>query len=159
MDGDGLLRVKTRITQREDSDEFQCPVVLPSNYELVKRLVRERRQQSLHVGVQVILSDLCQHFWILMGRKMVRGVIAKCVQRKRWAAKGIETIPTPLPEERAWDTLVFEVNEVDFTGSLYLKEGEKMWIMLRTCAVYHAEHFQLITNLSTNGFMLGWEGL
>jgi hypothetical protein len=51
--------------------------------------------------------------------------------------------------------LVFEVNEVDLSRSLYLKEGEKMWIMLYTCAVYHAVHFKLITNLSTNGFMLG----
>ena len=75
-------------------------VVLPSNYKLVKRLVRERRLQSLHAGVQVILSDLCQHFWILRGRKMVRGVIEKCVQRKRCASRGIEIIPTPLPEER-----------------------------------------------------------
>lgn len=82
-------------------------------------------------------------------------MIAKRVQRKRCAAKGIETNPTPLPEERVQDTLVFEVHEVDLTGSLYLKEGEKMWIMLCTCAVYHALHFKLITNLSTNGFMLG----
>jgi len=80
-------------------------------------------------------------------------VIAKCVQRKRCAAKGIETIPTPLPEERVQDTLVFEVNEVDLTGSLYLQEGEKMWIILCPCAVYHAMHFKLITNLSTDGFM------
>jgi hypothetical protein len=57
---------------------------------------------------------------------MVRGVIAKCVQRKRCAAKRIDTIPMPLSGERVRDTLVFEVNEVDLTGSLYLKEGEKM---------------------------------
>jgi len=115
--------VNTRITRREDSDEFRSPVVLPLNYELVKRLVRERHQQSLYVGVQVIISDLHQHFYILRGRKLVRGVIAKCVQRRRCAAKGTETIPMPLPEERVQDTLVFEVNEVDLTGSLYLKGG------------------------------------
>jgi len=57
---------------------------------------------------------------------MARGVIAKCVQRQRCAAKGIDPIPTPLSGERVRDTLVFEVNEVDLTGSLYLKEGEKM---------------------------------
>jgi len=101
-------------------------MVLPSLYELVRRLVRKRHQQSLHVGVQVIPSDLRQHSWILRGRKMVRGVIAKCVQRKNCAAKGTETIPMPLPEERVRDTLVFEVNEVDLNGSLYLKEGQKM---------------------------------
>jgi hypothetical protein len=28
-DEDDLLRVKTTITQREESDEFQCPVVNP----------------------------------------------------------------------------------------------------------------------------------
>jgi hypothetical protein len=57
---------------------------------------------------------------------MVQGVIAKCVQRKRCVAKGIDTIPMPLSGKRVRDTLVFEVNEVDLTRSLYLKEGEKM---------------------------------
>jgi hypothetical protein len=51
--------------------------------------------------------------------------------------------------------LVFKIIEVGLTVSLYLKEGEKMWVMLCTCAVYHAVHLKLITNLSTNGFMLG----
>ena len=36
-----------------------------------------------------------------------------------------------------------------------MKEEEKMWIMLCTCAVYHAVHFKLITNLSANDLMLG----
>ena len=43
---------------------------------------------------------------------------------------------------------------MDLTKSLYLKKSERTWISLLTCAVYSAVHFELIKNLSTNGFML-----
>ena len=35
---------------------------------------------------------------------------------------------------------------MDFTGSLYLKKGGKIWVLLFTCAVYHAVHLELITS-------------
>lgn len=69
MDRDGLLLVTTRINQRDDNQDFRYPIVLPSNHELVKRMVTDRHLQSSHVRVHVILNDLCQQFWILRGRK------------------------------------------------------------------------------------------
>jgi len=79
MDRDGLLLVMTRINQRDNNQDFRYPVVLPSNHELVKRMVRDEHLQSSHVRY-IILNNLRQQFWILRGRKTVQGMIVKCIQ-------------------------------------------------------------------------------
>ncbi|GFY51423.1 integrase catalytic domain-containing protein [Trichonephila inaurata madagascariensis] len=42
---------------------------------------------------------------------------------------------------------------VDLTGPLYLKDKRKGWVVLFTCAVFRAVHFELITSLSTAAFL------
>ncbi|KAJ8909750.1 hypothetical protein NQ315_014019 [Exocentrus adspersus] len=51
------------------------------------------------------------------------------------------------------DAVPFEVTGVDYTGPLYLRSGEKVWVGLLTCAIYHAVHLELTTSLSTQSFM------
>jgi hypothetical protein len=155
VDEEGLVRVKTKISWRKDEENFRSPVILPSDHELVKRLIRERHLLASHAGTQFVLNDLRQQFWILRGRKTVRGVLSKCVRCRRYSAKNIETTPPPLPEDRVRDALIFEVTGVDVAGPMYLKGGEKTWILLFTCAVYRAVHLELITSLSTPEFLLG----
>ena len=58
-------------------------------------------------------------------------------------------------ENRVRDAFVFEVTGVNLAGPLYLKEEKKLCILLFTYAVYCAVHFELVTSLSTNSFMLG----
>ncbi|GFS84352.1 integrase catalytic domain-containing protein [Trichonephila clavipes] len=58
--------------------------------------------------------------------------------------------------ESKWvrDAGVFEVIGIDLAGPLFLKNGEKVWVVLYTCAVYRAVHLELVTALSTNNFLL-----
>ncbi|XP_071040006.1 uncharacterized protein [Parasteatoda tepidariorum] len=135
IDNDGIRRLKTKITRRSDDDNFLCPIVLPSKHEIVDKLIRERHLKSLHAGVQFVLADIRQQFWILKGRKTIQGVILKYVRCRRHDSRGVESVPTPLPEDRIRDSLVFEVSGVDLAGPLHLKDGKKTWILLFTCAV------------------------
>ncbi|GFS99472.1 integrase catalytic domain-containing protein [Trichonephila clavipes] len=59
-----------------------------------------------------------------------------------------------LPADRVRDAGVFEVIGIDLAGPLFLKNGEKVWVVLYTCAVYRAVHLELVTALSTNNFLL-----
>jgi len=153
-DEESFVRVKIKITWRKDEENFWSPLVLLSDHELVKRLIRERHLQASHAGTQFLLNDLRQQIWILRERKTVRGVLTKCVRCRRFTAKSIETPPPPLPEDRVGDALIFQVTGVDVAGPMYLKGGEKIWILLFTCEVYRAVHLDLITSLSTPDFML-----
>ncbi|XP_043469421.1 uncharacterized protein LOC122503064 [Leptopilina heterotoma] len=61
--------------------------------------------------------------------------------------------PAVLPEERIRDAKVFEIVGVDLAAPIFLKDGTKAWICLFTCAIYRALHLELVTTLSTEGFL------
>jgi hypothetical protein len=101
------------------------------------------------------LSKLQKKFWILRGRRTVRKELSRCARFKIHEQKGIQVVPGTLPEDRVGEASVFEVTGVDLAGPLFLKEGRKCWIIMFTCAVYRAIHLELVTSLSTKGFLLG----
>ncbi|GFX84171.1 integrase catalytic domain-containing protein [Trichonephila clavipes] len=62
--------------------------------------------------------------------------------------------PVSLPGDRVNDAAVFEVVGVDLAGPLYVKGGQKSWIVLFTCATYRAVHLELTSSLSTDAFFV-----
>jgi len=65
----------------------------------------------------------------------------------------------PLPRSRVGSAIPFAVTGVDFTGALYVKEhvGEcKAYICLFTCASTRAIHLEIVTDLSTETFLLAF---
>jgi len=110
-------------------------------------------EKACHVGVQGLLSLLRERFWILKGRKTIRGILTKCVACRRHGARHISTIPPVLPEPRVRDAAVFETTGVDMAGPLFLKDCRKVWVCLYTCAVYRAVHLELTSSLSTESFL------
>ncbi|GFX27146.1 putative RNA-directed DNA polymerase from transposon X-element [Trichonephila clavipes] len=55
------------------------------------------------------------------------------------------------------DAVTWPTNQlqcIDLAGPLFLKNGEKVWVVLYTCAVYRAVHLELVIALSTNNFLL-----
>lgn len=58
-----------------------------------------------------------------------------------------------LPPDRIRDAIAFEVTGIDMAGPVFLKDNQKAWICLFTCAIYRAVHLDLVTSLSTSGFL------
>ncbi|GFW22563.1 integrase catalytic domain-containing protein, partial [Trichonephila clavipes] len=54
------------------------------------------------------------------------------------------------------DAAVFEIVRVDLAGPLYVKHGDKVWIVLYTCAIYRALHLELVSYISTAVFLLSF---
>jgi len=151
-DEDGILRTKTSIISREDTENFTCPIILPSDHPVVHRLIFEKHKE-LHSGVTTLMANLREKFWICKTRKTVRQVISKCVKCQRFSAGRIETEPGVPPTDRVRDASIFEVVGIDLAGPLYLRDGRKSWIVLFTCAIYRAVHLELTTSLSTDAFL------
>ncbi|GFS52840.1 integrase catalytic domain-containing protein [Trichonephila inaurata madagascariensis] len=63
----------------------------------------------------------------------------------------------PLPRDRIEHSPPFAVTGLDFTGPIYVKNSkEKFHILLCTCAVTRALHLELVTNLTTEAFLLAF---
>ncbi|KFM74429.1 hypothetical protein X975_12745, partial [Stegodyphus mimosarum] len=108
-DESGILTLKTKLTFREDTEEFKIPAVLPSNHEVVKRLVRYYHEKNAHAGTQILINILRERFWILNARKTVRSLINQCTVCRRFSAKKLETYTAPPPEDRLREAAVFEI--------------------------------------------------
>lgn len=149
----GLLRTKTIISNRLDDFNFRCPTVLDPKHLLTERIIHYTHVRLKHAGINITMNNLRERFWILRCRKTVRAVIHKCTICRRYATKRMEAPPTVLPEDRVRDAATFKVTGIDYAGPLYLSGGQKAYICLFTCAIYRAIHLELVTTLSTKGFL------
>ncbi|XP_050306311.1 uncharacterized protein LOC126743323 [Anthonomus grandis grandis] len=148
-----VLRLKSRVSNREDTEYFRFPVILPAKHPLVQSLIWFEHTKSCHVRTQGLLSLLREKYWILGGRRSIRSVISRCVVCKRQHGKPLVVQSPPLPLDRVRLAVPFEITGVDFAGPLFLRTGQKVWLCLFTCAVYRAVHLELCTSLSTAGFL------
>lgn len=153
LDENGLIRLKTKVCEKEDTFAFKYPVILPANHPIVKALILDYHKRNCHAGVQLLMNIIREEFWILGGRRSIRTVISKCIVCKRHRSKKLEAESGTLPLDRMRESAVFEVTGIDFAGPLYLKKGEKAWICLFTCATYRAIHLELVTSLSSDAFI------
>lgn len=134
-----LIRVKTKVSNREVINDFCSPVILSSStYAIVFRLIMDILKEIWHV-IQMIMANLRQHFWILGGWKTLKKIINLCVKGKRHISRKVDSIPIPLPLDRVQDSRAFEVTNIDLSGPLNLKSEKgtsKAWVYLFTCIVY-----------------------
>lgn len=152
-DQQGLWRVKTKLFMRKDYEDFKCPILLPKNHIAVKCLIRQEHLQSHHSGAPILRSTLRERFWIINSRIEARSTVHQCGRCRRFGSRKFTAPEAPLPLNRVRDAAVFEVTGIDLGGPLYLIGGSKAWFVVFTCAVYRAIHLELVTTLSTNGFI------
>jgi len=150
---DGLYHVKTKLTHREEAGGFYFPVLLPSSHPLVMLLIQWYHVKHHHAGTQFLMSSLRERFWILRARRAINKVVHKCPTCLRHSGKSFQVDPATLPAARTETLCAFQSTGVDLAGPLYLKNGEKAWLVLFTCAVYRCVHLDFVTSLSTETFL------
>lgn len=144
----GLLRLKTPITKRMDSEGFRYSYLLPRKHPLVRDLIN-----YCHAGSQFILSKLREKYWITQAKKTILNVIQRCITCQRFHSRKMGVIPAALPETRVKSGEVFDSTGIDLFGPLVLKNGLKIWGVLYTCAVYRAIHLDIVNSLNIKAFV------
>ncbi|XP_024872186.1 uncharacterized protein LOC112454821 [Temnothorax curvispinosus] len=150
---DSLIRMKSKILERDDSFSFRYPIVLLGENLLVQMMIREFHTRLGHVHVTALLNVLREEYWVIHGQKVARSIVRKCVVCAQQNAQPFTVATAPLPMNRVRDARVFEIVGVDFAGPLFLKNDVKAWVCIFTCAVYRAVNFELVSSLSTDKFI------
>ncbi|KAF2900956.1 hypothetical protein ILUMI_05237 [Ignelater luminosus] len=118
-DGNDLIRIKTKVSNRADVNDFCYPIVLPNHeHPVVFRLILDWHRDNSYAGMQMMTSIMRQRYWIIRGRKTARLVLSKCIRCKRHNVKRSESVPAPLPEARVRDAKVFEVTGTPISSAL-----------------------------------------
>ena len=159
LDQNGLLRLGGRLQESNLSYDEKHPVILPKKSYITKRIIWQVHEESMHGGVNIILTLIRQKYWVIQARQQIKKIINKCIKcRKLKGKSGMEPF-APLPRDRVTMGCPFQVTGIDFAGPLYVStensDRKKVYIMLFTCAVIRAVHLELVESLSTESCIMG----
>ena len=119
-------------------------------------IIQHAHAVQLHSGVNATFTTLRQQYWIPSTRQWIRSIIHRCVVCKKTSGKPYsKPDPPPLVKSQISQSNPFAVTGVDFTGTLYFRTTEserKVYLCLFTCAVTHALHLEVVTNLTVEYF-------
>ncbi|GFW47479.1 uncharacterized protein TNCV_2436981 [Trichonephila clavipes] len=132
-DNEGIIRVKTKITERKDDPNFIAPILMPSKCLLTTRLIEYYHLKHCHAGVQILMSILREKFWIMKTRKTAREVVMKCVPCRRYSSNSPMSEPVSLPQDRVKDA-----NAFDITGKAILTNEELLTVLCDCKAVVNS---------------------
>jgi len=116
FDKDGTIRIKTKLLNREDTELFRLPILLPKNHVIVDQFVREVHQKHNHAGIQTTMGILREEIWILQTRRKVKEIVHKCVTCRRFTAQSYDILSAPLPNNRTKNAKTFQTTGVDLAG-------------------------------------------
>ncbi|XP_070527735.1 uncharacterized protein [Cardiocondyla obscurior] len=160
LDDKGLLRIGGRLQASKLTFSQKHPILLPSQHQLTDKIIREIHENHFHTGIQTTLYILRRKFWLLDGRNQVRRIIRSCIRCRRFTPDTITYKMGNLPSSRIQRATPFDNTGIDFCGPFYIKEKKyknrsriKVYVCVFVCMVVKAIHLELVSDLSTDGFL------
>lgn len=156
---DQVLRVGGRLQSADLPFEAIHPAILPKNHHATTLVIRHYHEEGKHVrGVEGVLSDLRQRFWIVNGREEVKKYEFGCISCRKAKKKCCQQIMAPLPAGRVKVPIrAFASSGVDYGGPFLVKVTRrtkaKRYLCLFTCLASRAIHLEVAFSLDTPGFL------
>lgn len=120
--------------------------------------------QTLHGGIQLVLTELRRKYWILGRRNFIRKVIMKCVICARHKGRTAIQLMADLPESRVISHRPFLHTGMDLCGPIYLRtwkiRGSKIYkgyIIIFICMSVKAVHLEPVIDESTEAFLMAFQ--
>lgn len=162
MDENELIRVGGRLNNSVTfSYNKKHPILLCSKHIFTRLLFRHQHKVLFHAGPQLLLYTIRETWWPLRGRDLARNTVHKCVKCLRLKGKSFKMLMGNLPRARIEESYPFIRCGVDYAGPVYIlnRRGrgaklEKAYICLFVCFITRAIHLELVTDLTSNAYLL-----
>lgn len=160
IDQTGLLRVGGRLRNANLSHGARHPLLLPKDGHLVRLLAMDRHIKNSHSGCNALVAILQREFWILSARRLVRGVIFRCMSCYRLKASTMQPQMGDLPVDRVSESRPFTSVGTDFAGPFLVKSSQlrnaksvKAYLCVFVCLATKATHLEVVSALTTEAFV------
>ena len=154
---DDIIRVGGRIHRAPIAFEAANPMFLPKSHHVSMLIVRYYHHLLGEAGREHVLSIICQYFWILRRRSLVRQILSNCVSCRRRNAPTLQQVMADLPKERLVPYQPpFTYTGLDFFGPFYVKRSPstvKVYGCIFVCFNSRAVHSEDVTSLETDTFI------
>lgn len=161
MDENRIIRVGGRIQNSDFEYNKKHPVLICAKHAFSVLLFRYEHERTLHAGSQLLLFTLREAWWPVGGRNLAKKVTHACVTCARLRASTVSPIMGNLPAERLDPGFAFLHCGVDYAGPVLIlnRKGrgsklQKAYICLFVCFVTRAVHLELVSDLSSEGYIL-----
>ena len=152
LDSRGILRVKGRLHNSKLDFAQKHPIILPNTH-VSLLLIRAYHLLYEHAGVDHVVSQIRESFWIVKARRIAKTVVRYCVPCQKINSRPCNQVAPPLPEYRVVQNRPFSVVGLDFAGPLSCKGSNKKWyILLITCASVRAVHLEMTPSQNLTDF-------
>ncbi|GBO44240.1 hypothetical protein AVEN_157784-1 [Araneus ventricosus] len=151
------LRLGGRLQFAQVTSEEKHPLLLDGSHHFVQLLIRHTHVRLHHLGIRIVLSELRSNYWILRGREAIKRVIHGCLLCRLSKAPRGTQIEAPLPADRMTPCIPFSTTGIDFAGPLYVRNSKYLdtaYIALFTCSTTRALHIELVSDLTTDKFLM-----
>ena len=162
IDKRGILRVGGRLQNSQISFGQKHPILLHKNDQLTNCLIDYIHKKYFHAGPQLMRSTLSQQFWILNAKSAIKKRIFNCTTCIRFKGTASGQIMGNLPPNRIVPSRPFTNCGVDYAGPILTKRFkgrcnsiEKSYVAIFVCFATKAVHFELISDLTDEGFIAG----
>ena len=163
--GTDLIRLtgRTRFAEYLDKDT-RCPLLLDPADNFTTKLVQHFHQEVLrHVGgIKCLLCEINKQHWIVGGVPLLKSILKECYDCRRKNPGFKNQRMSALPDTRIPDpnncVPVFTFVAMDAAGPWTTRFGrgkttQKRWILVFRCAQVGAIHFEMLYDLSEDGFL------
>lgn len=160
IDNANLLRVGGRLSSSNYDYDTKHPILLHASHHITKMIVEHYHRVFLHAGPQLLLATLRHKYWIINGRNLTRKVTHACIKCCRFSGRTFQPIMGNLPEERLHAEYPFCNTAVDYAGPITIADRkgrgcklQKAYICIFVCLATRAVHIELVTDLTSQGFL------
>ena len=134
---DGLLESALR------SGERRVPT-LPELSHISTLIIDDAHRLCFHQGTRVTLSLLTAEY--MVRRRAVRRVVDTCHRCRRYKGLPYRSPEGGLPTFRTQPSRPFSKVGIDYLGPLFVRDHNKVWVLLITCATPRAVHLELVNS-------------
>ena len=140
--------------------DAKFPILMPKNSHFMAIYLRHLHLENCHAGAKALVAILRDRIWLINARKECTRVVRNCIHCFRYKPKLMNQIMGNLPADRVRALRPFKICGVDFCGPVNVtlkirgRPPVKMYIAIFVCFTSKAVHIELVTDLSSNSFIL-----
>ncbi|XP_075167480.1 uncharacterized protein LOC142239573 [Haematobia irritans] len=155
-----LIRVGGRLLNAPLPFNTKFPLLLPKSSHFVDLFVRNLHKENCHAGTRALVALSRERIWILNAREICKKIVRQCIHCFHYKPKLMNQIMGNLPSDRVKAIRPFLVVGVDFCGPVNVsvrirgRPPLKMYIAVFVCFTSKAVHLELVSNLSSDCFIL-----
>lgn len=161
VDAKGIIRVGGRLNKATNlSFSKRNPIILPKRCHVTRLIITQQHLMLMHGGLKLLLSSLCQQYYIVNSIREIKSVIHKCISCCRHKALASQQLMGSLPNERITPSRAFEKVGLDYCGPFEIKQSSlrrtivsKGYVAVFVCFASKAVSMEVVSDMSTDTFL------